>query len=248
MNKACRKKNHLNSLIFFACLILFNLLFISGCGLDTYYIIDAPPQVINEPLYSSIEAASQYFEFTTAEKTYSGIKFLGTDVYYKIYRSSSRLETETSNIKTIAGDIETATNAPTRLIETYKYQPLEMSHVYGDPVFIPAAGYNRTVRIRLSDRDPYKAEVLVNGKTFKDPSAVPVRSIVTTAGDPTFTFSSTQPSLLPKSGDEDVDYSSTGNDNEWYVAMFAIAVAQDSTYTPIYSNVLYLGSVTISVK
>ena len=52
MNKTFCKKNHIFSLILAGCLILFNL---SSCGLDTFYVIDAPSNVIHQPQYSSID-------------------------------------------------------------------------------------------------------------------------------------------------------------------------------------------------
>lgn len=257
MNKACRLRNHLFSLIFFACLILFNLLFVSGCGLDTYYVINPPDTVIHEPIYSSIDTGSQYFEFYTKEATYNGIRFLGTDVYYKIYGSSSQMETEYRNIITTANNAETAVNAPSRLIDTYKYKTLETSASFGSQVFIPATGSDRLVKIRLSDSDAtdnptYAAEVLVDGALPGGASStvIPYRNITTVGGAaPTFSFArlaGSSPDLLPKNDDADVNYNSA-NGNDFYVCMFAIAVAQDMTYAQLYSNVLYLGSVKISI-
>ena len=57
---------------------------------------------------------------------------------------------------------------------------------------------------------------------------------------------------LPKSTepiDADYAYTSTTEEiNAYYVALFAIAVARDSTYTPAYSTAVYLGSVKISLE
>lgn len=250
--KARNFRNHLFSQFLFACLILFNLLITSGCGLDTYYIIDPPSVVVHTPSYTTyadnLETYDHYFEFYTAEKNYDGIRFLGTDVYYKIYHASSRMESEYKAVVSLAGNVDTAANAPTRLIDSYKYKPLITSGTTSEAVLIPSVGFSRLVHIRLANSYPYKAEVLVGNTSIYGDSAVPVRNIASTSGLATFSFSELQSSLRPKSGDDDVDYSGSGNDNEWYVCMFAVAVAQDSTYTPIYSNVLYLGSVKITVQ
>ena len=51
---------------------------------------------------------------------------------------------------------------------------------------------------------------------------------------------------IPASDDVDTKFSSTSQSNDvWYVAMFAVAVGKDTNYTPVYSNILYLGAVTI---
>ena len=51
---------------------------------------------------------------------------------------------------------------------------------------------------------------------------------------------------LPKSGDEDVVYSSTASESGvWYVDMYAVSVGRDNTYTSSYSRPYFLGSVSI---
>ena len=242
MNKTFCKKKYLLILLFAGCLILFN----SGCGLDTFYVIDAP-YVYHEPLYSSIDHSESYFEFSTVENRYEGIKFLGTEVYYKIYDSSSRLSSEYSNINAAATSENATNQSADRMIETYKYQPLRSSDNPGANILIPDTGDNRKVRIRLSNyNDVYEAEFTVAGTKL----GIPVRSI---SKNPVFSFKELiGTDFLPKGGDNgDSDYSytnTTGDISEYYVCMFAVAVAQDVTYTRQYSNVVYLGSVTIPLE
>ena len=107
MNKVhCRIKRFVLSLIT-VCLILFN----TSCGLDTVYVIDAPGTVINEPLYSSAFEEDKYFEFITNERAYEGINYLGTDVYYKIYRSSTTMENEKNSIIAASKNDDTGSKA-----------------------------------------------------------------------------------------------------------------------------------------
>lgn len=245
MNKTYNKKENIFLSFLLVCLILFN----TSCGLDTYYVIDPPTLVTNEPIYSSIDPSSWYFEFYTTENDYEGIKFLGTEVYYKIYRNSSRMESEYKTIVATANNIETSSSAADKLINNYKYKPLGAYGNYSQSVLIPSAGMNRLVHIRLSDYPPYQAQILVGGANIYNSSSIviPVRNISRT-GDNSFNFKNMDSSLRPKKGDEDVDYSGSGSDSIWYVAMFAVEVGQDSTYSTINSNVLFLGSVTISAE
>ena len=56
---------------------------------------------------------------------------------------------------------------------------------------------------------------------------------------------------LPKGGenaDADYGYSTTEAVDAYYVSLFAVSVAQDSTYAWLYSNVVALGSVKISLE
>lgn len=242
MNKA-HKNRHFFSLMFaFVCLIFFN----TGCGLDVVYVIDPPGPIIHEPLYSSLSADDPHFEFWTYEDTYSGISFTGTEVYYKIYRSYSNMISESNTIINLASSTETSENAPRRLIDSYKYQPLKVKG-YNESVLIPTEDNNRQVYIRLNDNDPYEAEVKVDGEYIYGSTVktIPVRNNTSRTS---FTFRANDPDSIPKSDDEDVSYSGSGNDSVWYVCMFAVAVGHDATYVPTYSNVLYLGSVTINVN
>lgn len=205
-------------------------------------IIDSP-YVYHEPLYSSIDQSESYIEFSTVEKQYDGMKFLGTEVYYKIYDSPSRLISEYSSINAAATSENATNHSVDRMIVTYKYQPLRSSDNPVTNILIPSTGSNRKIKIRLSNyNDVYKAELTVAGTKM----GIPVRSVVK---NPAFSFKElVGTDSLPKSGDFDYSYTSTSSDiTEFYVCMYAVAVAQDATYTRQYSNVVYLGSISIDL-
>ena len=248
MNKAYIKKENIFITLLIVCLILFN----TACGLDTFYVIDPPELVINEPEYSSIDPSSQYFEFYTNEKDYEGLKFLGTDIYYKIFRDPERLKSECNTLIAAASKTDTSSSTPEKL-DSFGFQTLE-AYGYNEAVLIPSVGVNRLVHIRLKDYPPYMAQILVSGlNIYGSPSTViPIRNYSSidnslSTNIYSFNFKQTDASLLPKSTDKDVDYSGTGSDSLWYVAMFAVSVAQEASYTRDRSKVLYLGSVTINV-
>ena len=259
MNKTFCKKKYSIILLIAGCLILFN----SGCGLDVFYVIEAPNRVISEPIYTNQSQDQQYFEFETKEISYEGIKFLGTEVYYKIYDNSSRLVSEYGNINSIATSENTANQSADRMIDNYKFQPLRSSNNTGANILIPDEGINRKVRIRLSNYNVYEAEYSISeieyddkgNKRLKNNGApvkqgIPVRYI---SKNPTFSFKELiGTDFLPKggdNGDDDYSYTNTNSDiKEYYVSMFAVAIAQDTSYSRQYSNVVYLGSVTISME
>jgi len=246
MNKTHYKKRIIQT-VFILCLIFFN----AGCGLDTYYVINPPSMVVHEPQYYDIDPGSSYFEFYTTESTYDDIKFLGTDVYYKIYRNTAVMENEYKNIISLAGNTETEAQAPSRMIDSYKYKTLEAYGFDSGEVLIPSVGVSRTVHVRLSDSSPYLSQILVSGTNAYGSAdrVIPVRNIASSDGRVrSFSFKDLSSDLRPKKDDEDVNYSGSGSDSEWYIAMFAVSVAQDSNYTGIYSNVVFLGTVKISVQ
>lgn len=243
MNKAyCKIKFFLITLLT-VCLVLFN----AGCGLDTVYVIDAPGTVIHEPVYTSIFPEDKYFEFITNERKYEGVNFLGTEIYYKIYRNSSVMENERKIINSAALSDSSNSKAADHLISTYKYFPLEADGYYSSDVLIPSENSNRRVRIRLDDLSPYEAGIYINDENIYGASSrvIPIRNVPERVS---FNFTKNDSKTVPKSDDIDVKYSGTGTDTEWYICMFAVGVAQDANYVPVYSNILYLGSVMLEVK
>ena len=134
MNKAFCRKRTIFSLLLTGCLILFNL----SCGLDTFYVIDGPTNVIHKPDCSSIDYSENYFDFFTADKEYDNIRFLGTEVYYKIYKSSTRLNTEADDMILIANKSDNTTAAAERMIQSYKFQALRGAGHKGDNILIPS--------------------------------------------------------------------------------------------------------------
>lgn len=242
MNKAFCRKRTIFSLILTGCLILFNL----SCGLDTFYVVDAPDNYKHRPDINGADFTEYYFDFYTRDRDYSDepIKFLGTEVYYKIYKSSTKLLSETQDLENIATKSESTTAAAERMIQSYKYQPLRASGHEGDNIFLPSVGSNQRIFIRLCTYNSlYPAQITIDGV---DSSAIPVRYV---EKNPPFNFKASDTNTIPKSDDVDVNTSGTSTDESlWYVAMFEVALGQDSNYSPIYSNVLYLGSVRIQVE
>ena len=237
MNKTSCKKIRSFALVLVGCLILFN----TGCGLDTFYEINSP-SVIHEPIYSSEMKEENYFDFWTSENDYEGITFLGTEVYYKIYDSTSKLNSEYSSISSAASSDSTSNQAADRLKVTYKYQTLRSSNDTGANILIPSENQNRRVRIRLSNyTDVYPADLQIDSVSI----GTPVRYI---PKNPKFSFKELSSDLLPKSDDEDFSSTTSEPITDYYVAMFAVAVAQDPNFSQLFSNVVYLGSVKISIS
>ena len=253
MNKAFCKKDFWFSLILTGCLILFNV----SCGLDIFYVIDEPYNTEHIPEVDSTDYTDSYFEFWTVDKGYDGVTFLGTEVYYKIYRSSSALNSQVNILNNLAGSSETSSSAASRLIESYHYQPLRGQSLDGKmyedvSVLIPSVKRNQKVYIRLSDYtdiDTYLARIKVDGENIYGDSSlvIPVRKI-TSHPDPSFNFANISSDYLPKDDDVDVNKDGTVEEGVLYVSLYAVAVAQDNTYSPVYSNILYLGAVQIPLK
>ena len=271
MNKVFCRKRRFFSYFPAGCLILFNLFLFTACGLDTFYEIEPSVHVGHEPHYDSIDEAEKYFEFTAVSsarayhKNYGSdkvppIKFLGVEVYYKIYDNYSRLNSEYSSIMQTQNKDNSSDQAAARMITTYRFQPLRTTSQLTNSVLIleddnKDGDYDEIdhkVRIRLVDYLPFEeAQVKYKeegtgtdeyGKRKDENKGIPVRSI---PNNPTFDFFSQSADLRPKSDDIDTSITSSGDPDAYYVSMFAVSIGQDSGYIRIYSNVLYLGSVKI---
>ena len=222
----------------------------SGCGLDVYYVLVSPHDCVHVPVYSN-NYDNSYFEFLTNDESFEsggGLDFLGTEVYYKIYSNYSKMISDTETVISLSSTDETT--AATRLITTYNYKALKMKDST-DAVLVPHKSYNQRVYIRLTDYldiEDFSARVEIYNTTETPQvitkSGMPVRNIPERK---TFNFGRTGTlDGAPKATDEeDVNYTTQSEPNKWYVAMFAVAVGKDYLFTQYYSNVLYLGSVTI---
>ncbi len=138
--------------------VSFCALFMS-CGLDTIISIDPPTIRDNSPTYSTEEYAVMYIDFQTNESSSNlnieGGSFLGTEVYYKIFNNYTNATSYQSSIESV----NTTSNgdaAVTKLIDTYKYQPL-LKKVrlssgtvvqVSDSVFVPQKGSSRKIYFR----------------------------------------------------------------------------------------------------
>jgi hypothetical protein len=238
------------------------LLFFSGCGLDEYYMVEAPYLVKNQPTYSSLFDL-RYFDFYTndsGQTSSSEFDYLGTAVYYKIFNNYSTMATACSAITSLNSST-TYSAAADKMIETYGYKELSYYDTSTGTVktpspFLPDTGENTRVYIRLMNYQDgtYTAKIIKGWDGYTDSLSVAATLIPRRNISDKYTFdfgrTSSDPdnSKVPKEGDADVNYSSSFSDDDkkvWYVDLFAVAVGRDTTYTKYYSHVLHLGSISI---
>lgn len=238
---------------FILCSLIGCLVFLCSCGLDQFYVLEAPDNVINQPTIDSATYTAQtafdnaYFEFVTSdhkndELNGGDFKYMGTAVYYRIYNNYSTMETHKNAVDSIASS--TNNSGAFSKIESYKYKELGYDNGSRSPL-IPSASSDQTVKIRLTnyqDSPDYKARIEIDGTEI----CIPLR----TGNKKSFDFgrkNASDEKDLPLSDDEDVEYSSSpSTENIWYVCLYAVAVGRDNSFTSYYSNVLYLGSVAIN--
>lgn len=253
-----------NLLILLSCMIAG--VFVSSCGLEEVVSVTEPAVTYNNPLYSNADRLSWYFNFKTSED--SDEKFIGTDVYYKIYNNYSTLTSEKSSILSV----NTSTNssaAATRMIDTYKYQPLGTSVPTEKTVFFPETGKSVVLRLKdytyaekytvpagLSTMEPIYSSYACVGIKYADSAPYTYQGYIPfrAGNQKSFDFFDDDNDnkggardVLPVDGDIDYKHSSSpSSPDTYYVQMFAVGVALiPETVSASYSLVLDLGSVPI---
>ena len=224
----------------------FFLVFFSACSLDTFYYLDPPISIdfIDETESLSTDPSKQFVSFATASSNADNADiFQGSSVYYKIYNSPDQLFNNKKSIENINKEY---TNQGMELLISWGYQPLTTDKV--DTVNLVSAGGSQEVTIRLWNQTldgegnyTYPARIQVGGNDI----GIPVRSV----NDNFFSFNSSvdgdSPYSLPMEGQEDVSFSTGAGTSTWYVALYAVSTGMSPSLTPVYSQVVYLGSLAI---
>ena len=239
MNKAFCKKRVFLSFLLTGCLILFNI----SCGLDTFYELNAPPDTIKKPDLGN-DDSENYFRFFSAPLPDSTVPvtFLGTAVYYKIYKDVEKLKSDVNNLQALADKEEYSYTAAENLVKDYS--SLRSSDYPNNEVLISNQYPNKIVYIRLYDFTLYPAEIIIDNNKI----GIPLR-VNSGDGNKDFNFKASNTDTLPASGEKDVNTTGSGSDDCWYVSLFAVAVANSLDYSSrMYSNILYLGAVKIPVQ
>lgn len=250
--KTICKKYFFTKYFLAGCFFVFGLLQFS-CGLDVYYEIESPTIVLHEPSYNS-SFGERYFTFETNEVENSqlqGFAFKGTNIYYRIYDRVEDLNRDRSSLDSLANNainnVSTVSTAAEKLIQTrttggFGYQKLGKSTNVTPEILIPCDAdnpSNRRIRIRLTNYGPV-SEFHAIIDVESDSSYVPVR-----CNGKSFDFGRHGSNdAMPVQGDEDYSYSESGSDIK-YVAMYALGTGYDTNVSIYYSNILYLGSVSI---
>ncbi|MBD5438971.1 MAG: hypothetical protein HDR37_10510 [Treponema sp.] len=207
----------------------------------------------NYPSFDNTDYSGQYFEFTAAQNSNTGnseFAFLGTYVYYKIYSSSSTMISNNNSIEAVNNSTDYSAAAGRML--NYGYQELNTDGGFLGPF---AAGAH--VRIRLTNYQESVSSGITNKAQIEEVGGTQI-SIPRRSRGNSYSFDfgrKDKPGYsnnginydAPASGDDDFS-GSAPSDNKYYVDMYAVAAGRDTTFTTYYSNVTYLGSITIDAS
>lgn len=252
----------MKKLIFFNISIFFICLFLCpGCGLEEYYVVEAPFRRQTNPTVSdsgdAVAFDTAYFDFYTNDSANStsaasAFKYMGTAVYYKIYNNYSTMNSQISAVSSISSSTNSSSAFPR--LQSYGYQELGVSGRNVSPLIPASSGKDQRVFIRLTNyHEPtdksgeewknyaYRAKIVVDDNE----KYLPMRQDNTKSFD--FGRKNNNGDYdKPKSGEDDVNFGTASKEDIYYVTLYAVAVGHDNSFTNYYSNVLYLGSVAIN--
>ena len=207
------------------CLVFFNL----SCGLDIIEYYEPPYVTINPPEPENIDSNQKYISFSTNNSENTSISFKGTNVFYKIYNNREDARNDRDRLKSISQNDYSGTSAET-LITNYKYAMLNNSNILCPK---SESGSDYDVRIDFTDSNSFA--LIIDGKEQK-----PLRAVENYE----FNFDSSY-WTYDNERDFDVKYNSSSATDVWYVQFFAASIGLSSTLTEQYSNIVYLGCISL---
>lgn len=215
-------ENDFLRIILLFCVIM---IFVS-CGLDNIIYLTAPKYT---RLTESTQENEQYIEFETTDiENSSSIYYTGFQILYKIYDTTDNLKNAVSDIQNY--NKENPQNAVRYLLENKKYQFL-----LRDDKKTPLVSKdvrNRKVRVRLYD---YGTSAIEKSGLYID-MMHQVKVI---------RFDESEFKVLD-GNDSSTDIAKVDNAIKYlYVVFFATTVGFDSQFINLYSELLYLGFLTL---
>lgn len=208
------------------CLVFFNL----SCGLDIIEYYEPPYVTINPPEPENIDSNQKYILFKTNNSENTSISFKGTNVFYKIYNNREDARNDRDRLKSISQNDYSGTSA-NKLIDDYKYAMLNKNN---SNILCPKSGSDYDVRIDFTDSNRFA--LIIDGDEQK-----PLRAVE----NKEFNFDSSYWTYENEQRDFDVKYNSSSATDVWYVQFFAASVGLSSTLTEQYSNIVYLGCISL---
>ena len=246
------KRKSLFFLVLFAvCLSFFNV----SCGLDVLKKpIDDPFYLENQPnVESSFDSC--YFHFSTRTLSDPEVSGGKSQVYYKIYNDDQKVSSEESSLISMADDSVRKGNSAQTMLETYGYKELYYLDSKGSVTSFDVSNGQHKIRIRLTNYsdnvEDYSASISVDGTKI----GIPVRMTGKTfdfgrSGEndenPADTHSAENASSSDTKGF--LEKQDEGEENIFYVAMFAAYWRYDDSYETNYSPVHFLGRVKIDAN
>ncbi|MCQ2611429.1 MAG: hypothetical protein MJ169_06735 [Treponema sp.] len=214
-----------------------------------FYTVNPPLSIIeNIPYSDTTDRTKQYISFRTDVTPDTGdFKFLGTEIYYKIYSDEATLKSHISSIEAV----NTSSNyggATARLLGL-DYRPLECSPDISTPL-IKASVYPAAadIKIRLTsymkDNPEFMPYIMVNNVKIGEPRREGNKNAFDFGREPE---KRNELFAIPGTVGSEKDFTGSSTSRMYYINLYAFCVGRDATYTNYYSQVLHLGTIPVDM-
>ena len=199
-------------------------------------VLYEPPYVtINPPEPENIDSNQKYISFRTNNSENTSISFKGTNVFYKIYNNREDARNDRDELKSISQNDYSGTSAETLITNNkYKYAMLNNSNILCPK---SESGSDYDVRIDFTDSNRFALIINVDGEEEQKPLLRAVENYEFNFDSSYWTYDNER--------DFDVKYNSSSATDVWYVQFFAASVGLSSTLNEQYSNIVYLGCISL---
>lgn len=211
--------------------LLFFLALLFSCGLDVYYFIEPP--INSSAIENPSDSTQQIFTFTTQDSintdtgVVGNVKFLGTQVYYKIYDDLSLLLKEKDQIDLV--NLEYSENGYNKLL-SLNFQKLN-SNPYSDPLIKKSAtNSNQKVTIVLQENSYNQPAIKIDDSKISIPLRYDLSTFARNSSD---SFSG-----------EDTELNSENSEN-YFILLYSVSVGSVNLSQRVYSSLLFLGYLEI---
>ncbi|MCM1321135.1 MAG: hypothetical protein NC041_04915 [Bacteroides sp.] len=222
-----------------------------ACGLEVYVQALLPPTDAVLPQSGTSDdtvigdPSGRYFNFRTSETKKQGNytpnvdsqhTFIGTTVFYKIYNSFSSMDSDRRSIDNANSELS---SAGYERLESLKFQKLNDSDA---GCLVPQIGGEQSIAVRLYTEGNYAAEISCTPANEKIPK-LPKRY-----NGNSFDFfkkNGLETDKKPDQSDEDYKYSSSRDESRFYILAYAASMGFDAAYVSTYSELLYIGFISI---
>lgn len=220
------------------CIVIFLFIFLQSffsCGLPVFYVIYSPVNA-GSPTNSP---EGRVFTFQTSDsQNKNNDIYLGTDVYYKIYNNKAACDADIAAINIV--NAEYSQSGFTKL-EGLGYAKLEADPLlHSDPdVLFNKSSNSYTITIRLFTEgvdEFYKAGFISQPNVFVNHQSIPLREY-----GRSFDFKHSSPDI----SDRDFKYSDNSENEDYFVAAYAVSFGRDGSFQSHYSSLLFLGVINI---
>ncbi len=259
-------KKQMNKLFNIVVICLLSGAFFHSCGLEEVYYLEKPLEKDTAITLENTDDIKWFCSFRTNNAGNSGVgSFLGTDVYYRIYNSPSKLESDKNSIINYSESTTNPVYSASYMIDSLKYKKLQ-KNTADSGKFISKTGSNQDVYFRIKTTKgmenqagdnlwQFRACISVQDVYLTDSSSGDYVYPMRIGGKKSFDFFDENEDdddnvrdVEPEIDDEDYTNTDSASDvksDVYYVQFFSVSVGMNDELAEFFSPAVNIGSIAV---